>query len=173
MDLHGMSKRAAFVLLAVVTAACGKASAPDGRTAADQAAFMEHTRCGIDGDDQLLAPVLSGSAVQKVEPLYSNLGSNKAGPQSQLRGATITIVALPGMTAEWLDRALECHSAKSTLGHARAGGDPFWLPGAIVDIDVRSARDGFDAAVTGYSSDDAQAILARATAFMASKPAAP
>jgi len=56
------------------------------------------------------------------------------------------------------------------LGHAPAPpADPLWMPGSSVDIDVRSARDGFNVAVTGYSPDDARQILARANAFVKSK----
>ncbi|MGO9837371.1 MAG: hypothetical protein ACLP1X_24525, partial [Polyangiaceae bacterium] len=69
-----------------------------------------------------------------------------------------------------LDRALECHGAKEALGHTTAASDdPFWLPGSSVDIDVRSAKDGFDVAVSAYSSSDAHQVLARANAFAKSK----
>jgi len=162
-----MAGAAAILLLAAGAAACAESAAQGARTPADRAAFMERTRCLADDDDKALAPVLGGSAVQDVQPLYSALGG-RSGPQSELRGVTLTIAALPGMTAEWLDRALECHGAKATLGHAPAASDdPFLLPGSALDIDVRTAKDGFDAAITGYSPDDARQILARATAFKA------
>jgi hypothetical protein len=46
-------------------------------------------------------------------------------------------------------RALECHAAKVTLGHTPgASVDLFWLTGSAVDINVRSAKDGFDLAIT-------------------------
>jgi hypothetical protein len=131
---------------------------------------MERTRCGADDDEKAVAPVLGGSAVQGVQPLYSAVEGSKNGLQAVLRGATVTIAALPGMTAEWLDRALECHSARVMLGEvAGAADDPFWLPGSSVDIDVRSAKDGFDAAITGYSSEDARKIFDRANAFARGK----
>jgi len=164
---------AATFLLAVAAAACGPSTAEGAKTPADRAAFMERTRCAADDDDKALALVLGGNAVQGVKPLYSNFESAKSGYQSELRGATVTLSALSGVTAEWLDRALECHSAKNTLGHSPgAADDPFWLPGSSVDIDVRSAKDGFDVAVTGFSPDDARQILARANAFAKSKMAA-
>ena len=63
------------------------------------------------------------------------------GEQSQLRGAKLTVAALPGLTAEWLDRELECHSAHITLGRtASTPEDPFWLPDSTVDIDVRPTK---------------------------------
>jgi len=134
---------------------------------------MERTRCAGDDDEKALAPVLSGSAVQGVKPLYNATEGARSGGQSVLRGATVTVSALSGVTAEWLDRALECHSAKVTLGRVPgASDDPFWLPGSSADIDVRSAKDGFDVAVTGYSSEDARQILDRANAFAKAKAGA-
>jgi hypothetical protein len=163
------------LFLAATAAACGESSPQGVRSPADRAAFMESTRCATDDDEKSIAPVLSGSAVQGVQPLYNTLEGSKSGVQAALRGATIKVAALPGVTSEWLDRALECHSAKVTLGHLPgAPDDPFWLPGSAVDIDVRSARDGFDVAITGYSSEDARQILDRANAFAKAKvPAAP
>ena len=125
---------AAVFVVAAATAACAEQSA---RTPADLAAFMERTRCASDDDDKAIAPVLNGSAVQRIEPLLGTIGGAKSGPMPELRGVTVIVVALPGITAEWLDRALECHSAKEVLGHEPApSDDPFWLPGSFVNIDV-------------------------------------
>jgi hypothetical protein len=133
----------------------------------------ERTRCASDDDDKALAPVLGGDAVQRVQPLYSTVEGAKTGHQSELRGAVVTVSALPGITAEWLDRALECHSAKEVLGHGPTlSDDPFWLPGSSVNIDVTSDRDGFNVAVSAYSANDARRILDRANAFAKSKTSA-
>jgi hypothetical protein len=157
-------------VVAAATAACAEQSA---RTPADLAAFMERTRCASDDDDKAIAPVLNGSAVQRIEPLLGTIGGAKSGPMPELRGVTVIVVALPGITAEWLDRALECHSAKEVLGHEPApSDDPFWLPGSFVNIDVTSDRDGFNVAIIGYSANDAQQILARSTSFAKAKAAA-
>jgi hypothetical protein len=136
------------------------------KSPADEAAFMERTRCGPEVNDSDLATILNGRAVQGVAPLYSTIDANKSGEQSQLRGAVLTIGALPGVTAEWLDRELECHGARLTLGRVHSTPeDPFWLPGSTVDIDVRPAKDGFVVGVAGYSTADARQILDRAQAF--------
>jgi hypothetical protein len=73
---------------------------------------------------------------------------------------------LPGETAEWLDRELECHNARLTLGETQSmPDDPFWLAGSAVDIDVRPTSDGLLVGVAGYSPDDARAILEHAQSF--------
>jgi hypothetical protein len=131
---------------------------------------MEHTRCLAGDDDATLAPVLGANAVQNVEPLYATLEGAKAGLHAELRGATVVVAALPGMTAEWLDRALECHSAKEAIGHASVvSADPFWLP--VPASTSMSARHGTDSMSpwTGFSPEDARQILARASAFLKSK----
>lgn len=143
---------------------------PPARGPADQAAFIDSTRCGPEVNDGDLAPVLSGEAVQGVGPLYSTVESNKSGEESRLRGAVITVGAVPGVTAEWLDRELECHGARLALGRTTSTpDDPFWLPGSFVDIDVRPAKDGFVVGVAGFSSADARQILDRARAFAKAK----
>jgi hypothetical protein len=164
------------VLLALIAvSACGPSSSTTqgAQTTVDRATFVEHTRCRAEDDEKNLAPVLSGDAVQGVQPLYTTIEGAKSGVGSELRGVTVTIRPLPGMTAEWLDRELECHSARATLGHGHAApDDPFFLPTSFVNIEVRSATDGFDAEVVGYSPAEAAAILARANAFAKGKVAA-
>jgi hypothetical protein len=84
--------------------------------------------------------------------------------------------ALRGVTAEWLDRALECHSARRVLGRIPASdapNDPFWLPGSVVDIDAESAKDRFVVDVRGATVREGQEILQRANAFVAASTVAP
>ena len=143
---------------------------PPPQTATDKAASMERTRCGPDVDDSRLIPVVTGSAVDSVEPLYAGAPDTKSGSETHLCGAVIRIRATQGLTAEWLDRALECHGARRLLQHTpdeTMANDPFWLPGRMVDIDAQPARDSFKVAVRGESTDDAQEILIRANLYLA------
>jgi hypothetical protein len=152
----------ASALASALAAACG---AP-ARSPADAASFTERTRCGPDVKEGDLAPVFSGHSVQSVGPLYATIEGGKSGTQAELRGAVLTLGAMPGQTAEWLDRELECHSARLTLGEAQSTpDDPFWLPGSIVDIDVRPTADGLVVGVAGYSADDARTLLEHAESF--------
>jgi hypothetical protein len=163
---HCLSPIAVLVMMfsGAFATACAPAQAP--RSPAEEAAFMASTRCGPEVKDSDLAAVLSGQAVQAVGPLYATVEAGKSGEESRLRGAVLTISALPGVTAEWLDRELECHGARVALGRATSTPeDPFWLPGSSVDIDVRPAKDGFVVGVAGYSSADARQIFDRAQAF--------
>jgi hypothetical protein len=163
----------AILMAAAVSPACAEAAPGEpARSVADEAAAMERTRCGPDVDESVLAPIVTGQAIDSVEPLYSRSASGKSETGERLHGALIRVRALPGMTAEWLDRALECHSARRLLGRVpreAAPNDPFWLPGRAVDIDAKSGRDVFLVAVEGATLDDAQEVLIRANALMSAK----
>jgi hypothetical protein len=161
------------VALAAVGCATGSGSEP-AKSAADQAAAMEQARCAPGFDQSILTPVLDREAVEAVEPLYSRAQDGKSGESARLLGAVVRVRPLPGMTAELLDRGLECYSARRVLGRIpdnSTPNDPFWLPGRMVDIDAESARDGFEVGIRGQTVDDAQEILIRANAFVASKSA--
>jgi hypothetical protein len=160
----GVVGRAVVAALPCFAPACESSRPP--KTPADQATFVERTRCLPEDDDKQLTPILSCEALQGVRPLYNTIEGTKSGVQSELRGAVLAVSALPGVTAEWLDRALECHGARALLGHlSPAANDPFFVPGTFVDVDVLPAKDGFDIEVVAYSSEDARAVLDRATAF--------
>jgi hypothetical protein len=133
----------------------------------DQAAVAMERRCSRDVDEQSIAEVLNGDAVERWQPAY--VSAPASGSYSKrLAGAAFTVRPLNGYSAERLTRALECHSARRVLGRlasAQQEHDPFWLPGKTVDIDVAST--GKDFVVSVRSSDVAEAseIMARAKAF--------
>jgi hypothetical protein len=159
--------------LSIATPGC----APGGvfarrRTAVDDATEMEQKRCGPGIDEAALAPILSGAAIEGVDPAYlaapASGGHGAGGSYKRLAGAVFSVRALKGFSAEWLDRALECHSARRVLGRIPASEnptDPFWVPGKSVDIDVQSTGPGFAVSVRSLDVAEAQEILDRAQAF--------
>jgi hypothetical protein len=163
----------AVALLTLV--GCGEASS-SVKSPSDQAAELVRTHCASNADETAMASVLDGSAIESVEPLYVSVGGYKTSSATELAGSTIKVRALPGVTAEWLTRTLECHSAKRISGSIAstvAPNDPFWLPGKIVEIDARSAHDGFLVEVRAADPVDGHQVLDRAKAFAkASSPAA-
>jgi hypothetical protein len=155
----------------------GCASVPQVPTAAGIAGDMERKRCGPDVDEAALASIFNKEAIQGWETAYlsaATCGGGAGGCYKRLAGVVITIKALKGFSAEWLDRALECHSARRVLGKIPPGDipdDPFWLPGKTVDIDVVSIRAGFAATVRTLEPSDAQEIVNRTKTFVGSGPA--
>ena len=142
---------------------CGKAATP-----ADKAAAVETTKCSGSVDEVVLAPVLTGGAIERVDPLYNKVVMHDSNGYATLEGASITVRPLPWMTAESLERALKCHSARGTLGQVNSStSDPFVLPSTMVDIRVASQGDAFRVGVGAPRSEEAHEILDRATQLMA------
>jgi hypothetical protein len=171
--VRGRSVPAAGALIAIAAAAC-TATNPDeqAKTAADHASYVENTRCAGVEEGPEVSEVLNGKSVTAVRPLYSSMESAKSDAHEELRGAIVTVSAQPGMTAQWLDRVLECHSAAETLGQRADNRDPFYLPDAVVDIAVQPAQDGFAINVSTLSPANAQRILDRANAWAPQRPPA-
>jgi hypothetical protein len=156
----------AAALAGVSLIGCGRAA--PATTAADKAAAVETSKCSATVNEDDLAPVLTGSAIENVEPLYIRVATRDSDVQGALHGALITVRPLPGMTAELLERSLECHSARATLGRVdNPTTDPFALPSSLVDISVRPEGDAFRVGVGARRSEEAHEILNRAEQLMA------
>jgi hypothetical protein len=113
--------------------------------------------------------MLDGTAIESVESLYNpGIGGSRVGQYSQLTGSAITIRPLPGMSAEWLTHALECHSARRVAGSIPASAtpnDPFWLPGTMVQIDAQSTHGAFRIEVRASGPANGRQVLDRARPF--------
>jgi hypothetical protein len=122
-------------------------------------------------DRDLVAPVLDGTAVEHVKPLFGYMPTRESTTQMRpLEGASITVRPPPGVTPELLSRALTCRSAQlanDSFASTRTDTDPFWLPGKLVRIRVDSNpnQERFVIQVAGYDHEDARDILARAGAM--------
>jgi len=164
-----MNKHTRFLGFAAVLGSgllLGCEAAPTAQSPAGQAAAFQQGRCAAQLGEQAVAKILDGSAVERVEPLYS-VSSSKTS-NSRLLGAAIEVVPVRGETAEWLARALECHGAQQVMLHASGDplkSDPFFLPESMVQIDVASAGDGYRVTVSSTSSAEAREILDRAQAL--------
>jgi hypothetical protein len=141
---------------------------PDTRTPADHARAMA-AKCTRESEQQAAA-ALSPSLVEAVEPAYSVVpsGNDRA---IRLRGARLHLRPALNVSAQALQRTLECHQARVTLGDSPViADDPYVLSGAWLDIDVDSDGDGLIAAVRVRSFDDARHILDRARIFASTRP---
>lgn len=155
---------AVSILLAIP--ACATVSP---KSAADH--VVETNQCGDVAGDSNLDAVLSGRAVAEVRRLYANV----SGPAQdvQLRGATVVVRALPGMTAEWLARQLKCHSAQETLAqNGDEHPDPFFLPDTPVAIAVRPMGSVFAVDISVFPPKAAMRILDRASDWLSSRAGA-
>jgi len=88
------------------------------RAAAQELRDAEARACAGVGDrDRVLSPFSHHEDIAGAAPIYltSKTGRKLA---SNLRGAVVTFRPVPSLTADWLQRIVNCHVARSaTLGH--------------------------------------------------------
>jgi hypothetical protein len=163
LSVHPMRPPSSLVL--VLVAACGGwfPLLPDTRTSVDRARAMA-PRCVRESERQA-AGALSPSLIEAVEPAYSTVpsGNDRA---IRLRGARLHLRPALNVSAEALQRMLECHQVRVTLGDSpEIADDPYVLRGTWLGIDVDSGGDGLIASVLVDRFDDARRVLERARSF--------
>ena len=77
-------------------------------------------------------------------------------------GADFYVRAEPGVTAEYLERALTCHAQAGQPLHAN---DPLHPGNGQVTVDVRTAHSGFAVRATGSTAEVGTEIWRRAESF--------
>jgi hypothetical protein len=141
------------------------------RQAADQQAPSAALRAaeagacaGIATADRDMSPFEHRESIVSVAPLVLSESDARANtPAERLLGARIKFRALPGLTAEWLQRVVNCHLARNAvLGHIEPRMADCPLVPAGVEARVSSAGDGFEIAVRANHPAIAREVLSRA-----------
>lgn len=104
--------------------------------------FAEQQACsGIPAGD-LGKPLGNHTVIAQVSPLKETVTHLKFS-QELLRGAKITVLATPGMTAQWLMRLVDCHMARVATGapDSGSGADPFSMK--HINVTVGTTATGF------------------------------
>jgi len=153
-----MRRRFAFSWAAsIALSGCGSCAwfplLPDKRTPVDRAHELTDL---CKEDSPASAPdALSPAIVERVEPAYVHMNAG-AGGDLRLRGANLHMRPTVNMPIGVLQRALECHQARVTLGEAKeVDDDPYVLAGSWVDIHVSGSRS--DPIATRMQRVDAEA----------------
>lgn len=139
--------------------------AADHRAAAKALRDAEARACvGMSERDRAESPFAHREDIEGVEPLYTALGSKAGG--SRAVGASVQFRALPGMTAEWLQRLVDCHLARSAaMGYAMEGMEYCPLMLKDVTATVTSTGRGFAVAIRSENIDSANEARRRAEAL--------
>lgn len=115
-------------------------------------------------DERDMSPFEHTEDITSVEPLIIPEGDAPTKPLPERTvGAVVTYRAVPGMTAEWLKRLLDCHLARNaSLGHVvpEMPNCPLVPNGA--QARVNSTGDGFSVAISSSNPVTAREILSRA-----------
>jgi hypothetical protein len=126
------------------------------RAASNALASAEASACaGMSDDDRDISPFYHREDIASVAPLTETVKAGK-GTTGKEAGSTVVFRAVPGMTAEWLQRVVDCHLARAAaMGHQMPEMDycPLELKG--VKANVTSAGNGF---AINVSADDAATI---------------
>ena len=137
--------------------------AADHRAASQALRDAEARACtSIADEDRDTSPFERGEDIARVEPLIEQMGSSKLA-QPNTVGAIVTFRARPGMTAQWLQRVVDCHLARNAaLGHVVPTMPDCPLVPKGVSARVSSTRDGFAVAIRGADDAVAREVLERA-----------
>ncbi len=137
------------------------------RAAAEALRAAEATECaGLSEADRDQSPFSHREDIASVEELTEEVLVGRTRTRRTV-GARVVLRAVPGLTAEWLQRVLECHLARNaSLGHdvPEMSYCPLVPNGARVD--VHSAGDGFAVDVRAESEEAIAEVVRRARGLL-------
>lgn len=85
-------------------------AAAEHRKAAEALRTAEAQACtGLSDADRDLSPFFHRGDVERVEPTYRHAGSRSR----TLTGASVTFAQVPGLSADWMNKSLDCHLARN------------------------------------------------------------
>ena len=140
-------------------------AAAQHRAAAASLRQAEATACvGLSDEDRSMSPFEHHADIAGVEAFTEpTAASSKGGATRRAAGATVTFRAVPGLTAEWLQRLVDCHLARNAaLGHDVPEMPNCPLVPKDVVAHVHSSGAGFAVDIESENPDTAREILERA-----------
>lgn len=136
------------------------------RAASAALASAEASACaGISEDDRDISPFEHREDIESASTYTENVKVGR-GTVPKVLGATVVFRAVPGMTAEWLQRVVDCHLARAAaVGHEMPEMDycPLELKG--VKAKVASVGNGFGVTITSDDDKTVEQIKTRALAL--------
>ena len=118
---------------------------------------------GIPEEDRNKGPFFQSEAIASITPLIVEEYPRSNPPLQRMAGAIVTVRAGPGMTAEWLQRLVDCqlaHNAALAQSAPDLAGSPLIHRGTVAT--VRSTGSGFAIEIRSNEPKIATEILARA-----------
>jgi len=141
--------------------------AAEHRAAAQKIRTAEDTACaGIAPEDRATGPFGHAGDVTSVSVIQERpAASLDMHEDERTAGAEIVLRATPAMTAEWLQRNVDCYMARAATGPAtpEMANSPLTLRN--IDATVSSTGNGFAVSVTSEDPDTVAEIIRRAEAL--------
>lgn len=130
-------------------------------------ATEERACIGIPEKDRDESPFEHTEDIASIAP-FMGTQLAEGGVPGTLQGAVVTFRAAPGMTAQWLQRLVNCHLARNVaLGHEvpEMPACPLVPKGASATVAPTAAGDGFAVTIRGEDEASAREIWRRASAL--------
>jgi hypothetical protein len=134
------------------------------RAAASALVTAEAKACGgIDEMDRDMSPFAHKADIRSVRELKETIRNEFGNEEQRTIGASVRFRAVPGMTAQWLQRLVDCHLARNAaLGHDVPEMEYCPLVPKGVTATVKAADDGFVVEIRGDTAATTQETLRRA-----------
>jgi hypothetical protein len=139
--------------------------ASDHRAAAQALRDAEARACvGISDEDRDISPFYHRDDIASVQPAVVHKTGKQA--SDEVDGAVVVFRAVPGLTAEWLQRIVECHIARNNALGNDVPEMPYCplVPKGIT-AKVTSTGDGFAVTIESQDPNTAKEVLRRAQAL--------
>ena len=136
---------------------------PSSASPQAKAAEFEKLHC-MNATPERTSQAFKDSHVLQVEPLLARVHANDV----HTIGASLRMAPPKGVTAEQLNEILQCHSASMLLERNNEQGtanDPYFLPGAWLEISVKSEIGTVSVNVAADNVHDGLLVLQRAKDF--------
>jgi hypothetical protein len=130
----------------------------DGPRIAHEDTTVSAACLDVPDSDQRVSPLASHRVIA-IEPVYEAFPPKRP---ARLLGATVYLLASPGLTKEWLGHLLECHVARHA-GTTPTSPDPLSLAG--VNVQVSDTGNGFGVSITSKSWEMADRIMVESRAL--------
>jgi hypothetical protein len=137
--------------------------AADHRAASQALRDAEARACvGVSEADRDMSPFAHRDDITAVQPATVHISGKQ--PRDANVGAIVMFRAVPGMTAEWLQRVVDCHLARNAaLGHEVPEMPYCPLVPNYTTATVTSEGDGFAVFIASTNADSAREIGKRAS----------
>jgi hypothetical protein len=142
-----------------------------GGSLTDKATRTERLQCDAANSQEDLR-VVQTTPVLEVEGRYLP----KTSGVSQVTATRVILRPPQGLTATQMTRILQCHNARVVLGRVDATqlpNDPYTLPDAWLDIDVKEEEGTYVAVISADKVADNLRVFRRAHAFAAAQRSTP
>jgi hypothetical protein len=108
-----------------------------------------------------MSPFYHREDISAVQPAYEHISGKHA--RDQLVGAVVTFRAISGLTAEWLQRIVDCHVARnSAVSNDMPEMSDCPLVPKGISAKVSSSAEGFAVTIESQDPSTAKEVLRRA-----------